>query len=334
MKLLKGYGKCKTALMVCLAVLICAGCGSRDEELAELVASGVPDFDQLAKEMDEKVSRESEEETNASQIEDLTTTDIETTEGGEPSDIVSTEGTTSLEVTTTETQKATEKNTEQQTTEQDKITEQNTTKANNTTVATTTEKPTSTTAKPTSTTTKPTSTTTKPTSTAATTTSEPPLLCKDGALKEFKVTSLDGVEYTQEIFSKADVNVVILWTTWCGYCKLEMPALQRVMESHSGQSVQFFNIVMNAETDYYKSYAQDLINQMAITFPCLIYNDTMSDGYIESISGYPTTLYLNREGELMHKIVGSYAANGEDYAVDVHNQFLDFFIQYPDYLPE
>lgn len=319
MKLIKRYGKCKIALMACLAMLTCVGCGSRDEELAELVASGVPDFDQLAKEMDEKVSRESEEETNASQIEDLTTTDLETTEGEEFSDIVSTEETTTSEVTTTETQSTTEKNTEQQTTEQDKITEQNTTTASNTTVATTTAKPTTTTA--------------KPTTAATTTTSEAQLLCKDGALKEFKVTSLDGEEYTQEIFSKADVNVVILWTTWCGYCKLEMPALQRVMESHSGQSVQFFNIVMNAETDYYKSYAQDLINQMGITFPCLIYNDTMSDGYVESISGYPTTLYLNRKGELMHKIVGSYAANGEDYAVDVHNQYLDFFIQYPDYLP-
>ncbi len=139
---------------------------------------------------------------------------------------------------------------------------------------------------------------------------------------------------TQDVFSKADVNIVIIWTTWCGYCKLEMPALQEVMETHSGESVQFFNIVMDVGTYATKETAQSLMDQMQVTFPCLIYNDSMSDGYIETVSGYPTTLYLNREGKLMYEISGSYAANGHDYAVEVHTYYLDYFLENPTYLAE
>ncbi len=213
-----------------------------------------------------------------------------------------------------------------------------TTEEETTTVqATTTEKQSTTEVPPTTeapTTTQAPTTTETPTTTQPPTTTVPAISAKNGALKEFNVTTLDGVSYNQDVFTKADVNVVIFWTTWCGYCKLEMPALQTLMENYSGQSVQFFSVAIDAQSDYYISYAKDLINQMGITFPCLAYNDSMSDGYIETISGYPRTVYLNRYGEVMFEIPGSYAANGEDYAVRMHSSYLDFCLQYPDYRPE
>lgn len=180
-------------------------------------------------------------------------------------------------------------------------------------------------------------TTTQAAETQEVTTTQPPVTttaareinAKDGALKEFSVTSLDGTTYTEKIFTKADVNVVIFWTTWCGYCKMEMPALQKVMEKYSGQSVQFFSVVLNAETDYYKSQAQELLNQLGVTYPCLVYNDSMSDGYVSGITGYPRTVYLNREGKLMLEIAGAYAGNGEDCAVESHSYYVDFYLKNP-----
>lgn len=155
----------------------------------------------------------------------------------------------------------------------------------------------------------------------------------NGVLKTFSVMSLDGNTYTQDAFTKADVNVVIFWTTWCGYCKMEIPVLEKLHTELNGKSIQFFNVCLNAEGEYYQNKAKTLIEEMGITYPSLIYNDSMSDGYVSEITGYPRTVYLNRKGEIMFEIGGAYAGYGEDYALGIHRDYAEYCLTYPDYLP-
>ena len=176
-------------------------------------------------------------------------------------------------------------------------------------------------------------TTQQPATEQPTTKPEPAVSADNGVLKTFSVMSLDGNTYTQDVFTKADVNVVIFWTTWCGYCKMEMPVLEKLHSELKGQSIQFFNVCLNAEGEYYQSQAQTLIEEMGITYPSLIYNDSMSDGYVSEITGYPRTVYLNRKGEIMFEIGGAYAGYGEDYALGIHRDYAEYCLTYPDYLP-
>lgn len=277
-------------IMLLLFVIFCGyGCSSNGEKPEEIAVPTILDVEELESRL-QQTSKHDDEATQTMEIQQVTA------------------------CTTTEQQATENTTTEQQTTEQQAT--ENTTTVQQTTVQQTT----------TQTAEIQEVTTTQP---PVTTTAAQEISAKDGALKEFSVTSLDGTTYTEEIFTKADVNVVIFWTTWCGYCKMEMPALQKVMEKYSGQSIQFFNVVLNAETDYYKSQAQDLLNQLGVTYPCLVYNDSMSDGYVSGITGYPRTIYLNREGKLMLEISGAYAGNGEDYAVECHSYYVDFYLKNP-----
>ena len=299
----------KKILLIALMIvtLTLYGCGSR-EETAQKVAKTTGSMTETKDSNDETTQFVDTEQSQT------TTKETVVEESDSTTDVISSEQTTTEQIATESitTQAPT---TETPTTETTTTTPAPTTTQTTTTQATTTQEITTIQAK-----------------TESTTTSVQ--VETSGAFKSFSVNTLDGQTLTQEVFGKADVNVVIIWTTWCGYCKLEMPALQKVMEKYSGQSVQFFSIVGDVGTYATEEDVQYWIDQMQVTYPCMLYNDSLSDGYMESISGYPTTLYLNRNGEIMMEFPGAYAANGEDYAIDAHSYYLDYCLANPDYLPE
>ncbi len=336
--------------------LLISGCTKMTPDIMEELASGSPDFDALASEMDAANRTASEDESKEASGEGITENEQEssgetnTTNGGsvttQPSETgqVITQQQTA-EAVTTEAPATKPAATEAPTTKP-AATEAPTTKPAATKPAATeapTTKPATT--KPAATevpTTKP--ATTKPATTEAPTTEQPttkqpateakPVVSADnGVLKTFSVMSLDGKTYTQDVFTKADVNVVIFWTTWCGYCKMEMPVLEKLHTELNGRSIQFFNVCLNADGEYYRNQAKTLIEEMGITYPSLIYNDSMSDGYVSEITGYPRTVYLNRRGEIMFEIGGAYAGYGEDYALGMHRDYAEYCLTYPDYLP-
>ncbi len=216
--------------------------------MCSLCGCGSKEENQVDKQVVKVTTSEADKEVSR----DETTTNEETTE----------EIQTSVEIETT----LEEKNT---TTSETITTEVVTTQAPTTTPAPTTTEPPTTTQ---------TATTEPITTTQATTTSSN--VNVNGAFKSFSVATLDGQTVTQEAFSKADVNVVIIWTTWCGYCKLEMPALQKVMEKYNGQSVQFFSIAADYGLGADEESVKYWIDQMQVTYPCMLYNDSLSDGYM------------------------------------------------------
>ncbi len=286
------------------ACLICAGCGSIDnvdDTTMDAISSSQNDADQ-----------------------EETLTSLQTSFGDET---ISEQETTSVSDGTAEQEDTTTDGvtTEQSTTSKMEDTTKSTTTQNQTTTkSTTTQSQTTTKSQATTQTTKqPETTTQAPTTT--TTTSAPN--ASNGAFKQFSVSSLDGKTYTEDIFTKADLNVVIIWTTWCSYCKLEMPVLQTVMEKYSGESIQFFNLVCDVGTTASEDNAKYYMDTLGITYPCLIYNDSMSDGFMEELTGYPTTLYLDSEGNLLYKVPGSYAYYGDEYAINAHSSIIESLLQ-------
>ena len=311
--------------------LLISGCTKMTPDIMEELASGSPDFDALASEMDAANRTASEDESKEASGEGITENEQEssgetnTTNGGsvttQPSETgqVITQQQTAEAVTTeapATKPAATEAPTTKPATTKPAATEVPTTKPATTKPATT-EAP----------------TTEQPTTKQPATEAKPVVSADNGVLKTFSVMSLDGKTYTQDVFTKADVNVVIFWTTWCGYCKMEMPVLEKLHTELNGRSIQFFNVCLNADGEYYRNQAKTLIEEMGITYPSLIYNDSMSDGYVSEITGYPRTVYLNRRGEIMFEIGGAYAGYGEDYALGMHRDYAEYCLTYPDYLP-
>ncbi len=288
------------------ACLICAGCGSidnADDTTMGAISSSqnVADQEETLTSLQTSSGDETIPEQDTTSVLDETSKQEDTTTDGVTTDQPTT---SKMEDTTKSTITQSQATTQKQTTQK-----QTTTQSQTTTKSQTTSQPETTTQAPTTTTT---------TSASA---------ASNGAFKTFSVSSLDGKTYTEDIFTKADLNVVIIWTTWCGYCKLEMPVLQTVMEKYSGESIQFFNLVCDVGTYATEDNAQYYMDTLGITYPCLIYNDSMSDGFMEELTGYPTTLYLDSEGNLLYKVPGSYAYNGDEYAISAHSSIIDYLLQ-------
>ncbi|MGN0375724.1 MAG: thioredoxin domain-containing protein [Butyrivibrio sp.] len=318
----------KTVIVFLSAVLLLTGCTWKSAGNNEQAVSDKPDFEALASSMDANNTKEDAETSGEGQI------DEESREEQGTSGTVKDENTEGTYgeggISENEPPSAAEPSVKPESTEpptqavnKPAVTEPATTKPVETKPSTTQPATTQAATKP--------AATEPPTTQAAT---KPAVSADNGALKTFSVTGIDGKTYTQEVFTNADVNVVIFWTTWCGYCKMEMPVLETLMNELEGKSIQFFNVVLNAETDYYREQVKTLLGAIGVTYPCLVYNDSMSDGYVSEITGYPRTIYLNRKGEIMFEIAGAYAANGDDYALNIHREYADYCLRYPDYLPQ
>ncbi|WP_341301355.1 TlpA disulfide reductase family protein [Lysinibacillus sp. FSL H8-0500] len=134
---------------------------------------------------------------------------------------------------------------------------------------------------------------------------------KDGALiqkddgteqlvYETKLVALDKTETSLENH-KNKVIVLNFWTTWCNYCKNEIPELNKFYNKQSG-NVEFLAINMTADEKNIKS-TEKFRKQYDVKFP--IFLD--ESGFLQKsfkILAFPTTLIIDSSGIVRHRIQG------------------------------
>ena len=122
-----------------------------------------------------------------------------------------------------------------------------------------------------------------------------------GNAPDFVVMDADGKAVALSSFAGKPI-VVNFWATWCGYCKLEMPDFDRAYKEYP--DVVF--LMVNATDGVYetKEKADAYVTAEGFTFD--IYYDAA--GLAQSayqISGYPTTVFINAQGDVVAKEVGA-----------------------------
>ncbi len=126
-------------------------------------------------------------------------------------------------------------------------------------------------------------------------------------LSSFQTVDLAGNEVTQDIFKEYDVTMVNIWATWCKYCIEEMPALETVYQNLPENS-NMITICMDADQE--EEEAKRLVAETGVTFQVLMGNDELRKKVDENLSGYPTTVFLDKSGHLIGEpIVGAPAKN-------------------------
>lgn len=100
---------------------------------------------------------------------------------------------------------------------------------------------------------------------------------------------------TQDILKDYDITMVNIWTTWCGYCRKEMPDIQKAYENFP-ENANIIAFCMDAaeETDI----ANAIVDKSGVKFTVIAPDENLSDKISPYITGFPTTILVDSNGKL------------------------------------
>lgn len=135
-------------------------------------------------------------------------------------------------------------------------------------------------------------------------------------LSEFEAKDLKGNTVTQDILKDYDITMVNIWTTWCGYCRKEMPDIQKAYENLP-ENANIIAFCMDAaeETDI----ANAIVDKSGVNFTVIAPDENLSDKISPYITGFPTTILVDSNGNLVGDPIIGAPSSG-----DVAQVYLDY----------
>ncbi len=114
----------------------------------------------------------------------------------------------------------------------------------------------------------------------------------DGIAPDFTVTTLDGGTFT---LSEQRGTIVILnfWASWCGPCREEAPALERISQRY-GDQVQVIGITYNDQPNDSRAF----IDEFGITYANADDPRAEISQRLYHIQGVPESFVIDQNGEI------------------------------------
>ncbi|GKX31313.1 hypothetical protein SH1V18_37930 [Vallitalea longa] len=114
---------------------------------------------------------------------------------------------------------------------------------------------------------------------------------------DFTLSNGKGSNYTLSDY-KGKLILVNFFTTWCTYCREEMPAFQRIYNKYKDEVAIIGVNVQHDANEKPVSEVLNWLNNLNVTFPVVFDSDgTATDNYY--INGYPTTYVISKQGEII-----------------------------------
>ena len=146
-------------------------------------------------------------------------------------------------------------------------------------------------------------------------TSEAGITQDEGPAPDFELATLEGNGFR---LSDHEGKVVILnfWATWCAPCRVEIPDLIEMQEELKGEGVLFVGISLDHEG---KEVVEQFAAEADFNYPILLDDGSVSDKY-GGIYALPTTVLIDREGNISHRIPGMVT---KDYLLPILKNLIE-----------
>jgi len=103
---------------------------------------------------------------------------------------------------------------------------------------------------------------------------------------------------------KGKVTIVDVWGTWCPPCRMEIPHFVELRDKYKDKGFDIVGInYEHGPPDKHKGLIESFNKENNVTYTCVI-GDKKTREMIPEFQGYPTTLFLDREGKVRYQHVG------------------------------
>lgn len=120
-----------------------------------------------------------------------------------------------------------------------------------------------------------------------------------GTPMKFTSFDLNGNAVTEKIFEKSEVTLVNIWATWCGPCRHELPDLGSISKKYSELGYQVIGFVHDVtKNSENKNVAFEILKDSGCDYLNIL-NDPSMDLIFSSLTAFPTTLFIDKNGNLI-----------------------------------
>lgn len=141
---------------------------------------------------------------------------------------------------------------------------------------------------------------------------------------DFETEDIYGNKFSaKDYLAEHEYTILNVWGTFCGPCKAEMPDLAKVYEEYKDK-IGFLGVVSDVapnKEDMSEAYKQNqndvialakrIVESKGCTYPNLVPTQEMNDNFLSSVTGYPTTFVLDKEGNVVGTpIIGAQSYEG------------------------
>jgi peroxiredoxin len=94
--------------------------------------------------------------------------------------------------------------------------------------------------------------------------------------------------------------LINFWATWCGPCRIEMPAIEAAYQAHKGEGFT----VLAVDADETKADVVDFANDLNLTFEFLL-DPGLAVNDLYRIRAYPSSFFIGRDGVVAAYQIGT-----------------------------
>lgn len=117
---------------------------------------------------------------------------------------------------------------------------------------------------------------------------------------DFVLPTLDGREVRLSDY-RGHVVFLNFWATWCGPCKVEMPAMERLYREYRRQGLAILAVSTDEEG---AAVTRPFRDSLGLSFT-IAHDPEMIAGRLYGVRTLPVTFLVNRDGVITHQIFGA-----------------------------
>ncbi|MGO9009772.1 MAG: TlpA family protein disulfide reductase [Bryobacteraceae bacterium] len=117
---------------------------------------------------------------------------------------------------------------------------------------------------------------------------------------DFRLAALDGRTLSPADF-RGKKLVVSFWASWCGPCRMELPALAKFYRQTHKSDADYEIVSINIDDD--RAAAQAAATELKVPFPVLL-DPTSKTSRTYGVDAIPTLFVIDKDGKVLHGQVG------------------------------